>query len=114
MRASVKSATAKRAPTSISRAAPYGSMAETAVAPSAHCLALPDDLDEVTPAAIANPGMSSWAAYTERAKLNAGETLLVNGAAGAAGRLAVQIADALKSVEAAISRCSALFPRGSR
>lgn len=72
--------------------APYGSMAERTVVPSAHCLALPDELDDVTAAAIANPGMSSWAAFTERAKLEAGETVLVNGAAGTAGRLAVQIA----------------------
>ncbi len=72
--------------------APYGSMAERTVVPSAQCLALPDELDDVTAAAIANPGMSSWAAYTERAELKAGETVLVNGATGTAGRLAVQIA----------------------
>jgi NADPH:quinone reductase-like Zn-dependent oxidoreductase len=72
--------------------APYGSMAETTVVPSPHCLEIPDDLDDVTAAAIANPGMSSWAVYTERAKLKAGETVLVNGATGTAGRLAVQIA----------------------
>jgi NADPH:quinone reductase-like Zn-dependent oxidoreductase len=71
---------------------PNGSMAERTVAPSAQCLPLPDDLDDVTAAAIANPGMSSWAAYMERAKLRAGETVLVNGATGTAGRLAVQIA----------------------
>jgi NADPH:quinone reductase-like Zn-dependent oxidoreductase len=71
---------------------PYGSMAEQTVVPAAQCVPLPDDLDDVTAAAIANPGMSSWAAYTERAKLKAGETVLVNGATGAAGRLAVQIA----------------------
>jgi NADPH:quinone reductase-like Zn-dependent oxidoreductase len=75
--------------------APYGAMAERTIAPAAHCLALPDDIDDVTAAAIANPGMSSWAAYTERAKLKAGETVLVNGATGAAGRLAVQIAKCL-------------------
>ncbi|BCW88552.1 L-threonine 3-dehydrogenase [Alphaproteobacteria bacterium SO-S41] len=72
--------------------APYGSMAETTVVPAAQCLVLPDDLDDVTAAAIANPGMSSWAAFTERAKLKAGETVLINGATGASGRLAVQIA----------------------
>jgi NADPH:quinone reductase-like Zn-dependent oxidoreductase len=72
--------------------APYGSMAEVAAAPSDQCLSLPDELDDVTAAAIANPGMSSWAAYKERAKLQAQETVLVNGATGAAGRLAVQIA----------------------
>ena len=72
--------------------APFGGMAERTVAPSAQCLPLPDELDDVTAAAIANPGMSSWAAYAERAKLTAGETVLVNGATGTAGRLAVQIA----------------------
>jgi NADPH:quinone reductase-like Zn-dependent oxidoreductase len=72
--------------------APYGSMAEEAVVPAAQCLPLPDDLDEVTAAAIANPGMSSWAAYIDRARLKPGETVLVNGATGTAGRIAVQIA----------------------
>ena len=72
--------------------APHGAMAERTIVSSAQCLALPDELDDVTAAAIANPGMSSWAAYAERARLKAGETVLVNGAAGAAGRLAVQIA----------------------
>jgi NADPH:quinone reductase-like Zn-dependent oxidoreductase len=72
--------------------APYGSMAERTVVPTAQCLPLPDGLDDVTAAAIANPGMSSWAALIERAKLKAGETVLVNGATGIAGRLAVQIA----------------------
>lgn len=75
--------------------APYGSMAERVVLPAAHCLAVPDDLDDVTAAAIANPGMSSWAAYAERARLKVGETVLVNGATGTAGRLAVQIAKCL-------------------
>jgi NADPH:quinone reductase-like Zn-dependent oxidoreductase len=72
--------------------APYGSMAEQAVVPSAQCFVLPDDLDDVTAAAITNPGVSSWAAYKERARLQVGETVLVNGATGTAGRLAVQIA----------------------
>ncbi|CAN5343563.1 zinc-binding alcohol dehydrogenase family protein [soil metagenome] len=72
--------------------APNGSMAERTVVSSAQCIAMPNDLDDVTAAAIANPGMSSWAAYTERARLKAGETVLVNGATGTAGRLAVQIA----------------------
>lgn len=67
-------------------------MAARTLVPSAQCLPLPDELDDVTAAAIANPGMSSWAAYAERAKLVAGETVLVNGATGTAGRLAVQIA----------------------
>jgi NADPH:quinone reductase-like Zn-dependent oxidoreductase len=72
--------------------APFGSMSEkTAVRPS-HCVFLPDNLDNVTAAAIANPGMASWAALKERARLTTGETVLVNGATGTAGRLAIQIA----------------------
>ncbi|MCF1483159.1 MULTISPECIES: quinone oxidoreductase family protein [Rhizobium/Agrobacterium group] len=72
--------------------APFGSMAERTVVASVQCLAVPDDLDDITAAAIVNPGMSSWMAYRERAKLIAGETVLINGATGIAGRLAVQIA----------------------
>lgn len=72
--------------------APHGSMAERTVAPAQNCLALPDALDDVTAAAIANPGMSSWVALMERARLKAGETVLVNGATGTSGRLAVRIA----------------------
>ena len=72
--------------------APYGAMAERTVAPEALCLPLPDGVDDATAAAIANPGMSSWAALAERARFNAGETVLINGATGASGQLAVQIA----------------------
>jgi NADPH:quinone reductase-like Zn-dependent oxidoreductase len=72
--------------------APFGTMSEHTVVPMAHCVMLPDGLDDVTAAAIANPGMSAWAAFKERAHLMAGETVLVNGATGSAGSLAVQIA----------------------
>ena len=72
--------------------APFGSMSEETVVPLSQCVALPDGLDDVTAAAIANPGMSAWAAFRERARLAAGEIVLVNGATGTAGRLAVQIA----------------------
>lgn len=72
--------------------APYGGMAERTVVASSQCVPVPDDLGDEDAAAIANPGMSSWAAYVERARLQAGETVLVNGATGASGRLAVQIA----------------------
>ncbi len=71
---------------------PNGSMAEKTVVEPARCVPLPADLDDVTAAAIAIPGMSAWAALIERAKFTAGETVLVNGATGTAGRLAVQIA----------------------
>jgi NADPH:quinone reductase-like Zn-dependent oxidoreductase len=71
---------------------PFGGMGERTVANAEHCVPVPDGVDDVTASAIANPGMSSWAALVERAKLVAGETVLVNGATGTSGRLAVQIA----------------------
>jgi len=72
--------------------APYGALAEKCLVLSKQCIELPDDLDDVTAAAIANPGMSAWAALVERAVLKPGETVLVNGATGSAGRLAVELA----------------------
>src|SRR6202451_598076 len=73
-------------------AAPFGAMAEKTRVRSSHCIPIPDGLDDVTAAAIANPGMSCWAALVERARLQPGETVLVKGATRAAGRLAVQVA----------------------
>lgn len=72
--------------------APYGSFADKAVIPAGMCVPLPDDLDDVTAAAIANPGVSSWGALTERTHFRPGQTVLVNGATGTSGLLAVQIA----------------------
>jgi NADPH:quinone reductase-like Zn-dependent oxidoreductase len=72
--------------------APFGSLAEFSIARESNCAVLPDALDDVTAAAIAIPGMSSWAALVERGGLVAGETVLINGATGTSGRLAVQIA----------------------
>ena len=72
--------------------APFGGMAEKVAVRRQQCIPLPDDVDDATAAAIAIPGMSSWAAFKERAHLVAGENVLINGATGAAGRLAIQIA----------------------
>ncbi len=71
---------------------PFGAIAERAVVRRGLCVLLPDGVDDVTAAAIGNPGVSSWAALTERAKFVAGESVLVNGATGTSGKLAVQIA----------------------
>ncbi len=71
---------------------PFGGMAERTVVHSSHCIHVPDSVDDITLAAIADPGMAAWAALESRAKLVPGETVLVNGATGSAGRMAVQIA----------------------
>ena len=71
---------------------PFGALAEKSLVSLRQCIVLPDSLDDITAAAIANPGMSAWAALRERAVLQPGETVLVNGATGTAGRIAVQLA----------------------
>ncbi len=72
--------------------APFGGMAQRTVVRSSNCIAVPDDVDDIALAAIADPGMSAWVALEARAKLMGGETVLVNGATGSAGGMAVQIA----------------------
>ncbi len=72
--------------------APFGAMAEKVAIGMDRCIPVPDNVDDFTAAAIAIPGMSSWAALKERAHLIAGENVLINGATGISGRLAVQIA----------------------
>ncbi|KZQ03149.1 alcohol dehydrogenase [Klebsiella aerogenes] len=72
--------------------APFGSMAQRAPVALQNCLPLPDALDDISAAAMAYPGMSAWAALVKRAQFQAGETVLINGATGSAGQLAVQIA----------------------
>jgi NADPH:quinone reductase-like Zn-dependent oxidoreductase len=71
---------------------PWGTMAERCAAPAARCLPLPDAIDDAQAAAIANPGMSAWLSLKERGEVKAGDTVLVMGATGVAGQLALQIA----------------------
>jgi len=74
---------------------PFGTFAERAVTNAALSVRLPDGLDALTAAGIVNPGMSSWVALNVRAQFRAGESVLIVGATGAAGLLAVQIAKRL-------------------
>ena len=71
---------------------PFGAMAERTVAPQGFCFPVPDGVDDATAAALPNAGLSSWLPLTWRAKLVPGERVLVLGATGVAGKLAVQIA----------------------
>ena len=70
---------------------PYGTFSERSVTRPWMTIPLPDGIDDVTAAALANPGMSSKAALM-RAGFVAGEGVLILGATGVAGQLAVQIA----------------------
>ncbi|WP_193187038.1 quinone oxidoreductase family protein [Nisaea sediminum] len=72
--------------------APFGSMAERTVVPSRMTVPVPEEIPDDRAAAIATAGLASWIALTRRAKLRPGETVLVTGANGAAGRMALQVA----------------------
>jgi NADPH2:quinone reductase len=71
---------------------PFGTFAERSITRAALCTPIPDALDDATVAAMMNPAMSSWAALEHRAHFAVGESVLILGATGLAGQMAVQIA----------------------
>jgi len=72
--------------------APYGAIAQLTVVPKAFVFPVPAGLTDELAAALPNPGVSAWLALTFRAKLAPGENVLILGATGVTGRLAVKIA----------------------
>jgi NADPH:quinone reductase-like Zn-dependent oxidoreductase len=74
---------------------PMGTMAEQCVVDADRCVPVPEEADALAVAAGMIAGISSWAALTLRAPLQPGQSVLVLGATGVAGGLAVQIARAL-------------------
>jgi NADPH:quinone reductase-like Zn-dependent oxidoreductase len=70
----------------------FGTMAERTVVDRRRAAVLPDDADVSAIAAGMNPGMSSWVALRRRISFRTGQKVLVLGATGNAGQMAVQIA----------------------
>ncbi len=73
----------------------HGGFAEAAVAKATDTFLLPDGLDWVTAAGLAITYATAHGALVWRAGLEAGETLLVHGAAGGVGLAAVEVGKAL-------------------
>lgn len=71
---------------------PFGFMAERTVVSAARIWPVPDGIDDATAAALPNAAVSSWVALEDRARLRRGETVVVLGATGVSGSLAVPIA----------------------
>jgi NADPH:quinone reductase-like Zn-dependent oxidoreductase len=69
-----------------------GAMAEQTLMDPRRSVALPDGSDIHALAAGMNPGMSSWVALRRRVDFTAGSSVLVLGATGNAGRMAIQVA----------------------
>ncbi|WP_211126652.1 NADP-dependent oxidoreductase [Streptomyces yatensis] len=79
-----------------------GAAAEYVLAPAEALVAAPRSIDLVDAAALPLTGLSAWQVLFELAELKRGQTVLVNGAGGAVGSLAVQLAvDAGAQVTAA-------------
>ncbi|GAA2007808.1 zinc-binding alcohol dehydrogenase family protein [Microbacterium ulmi] len=72
-----------------------GTMAQWAVVDPRRAIELPQGVDVTPIAAAMNPAMSSWVALRRRVELEAGHSVLVLGATGNAGGMAVEIAKLL-------------------
>jgi NADPH:quinone reductase-like Zn-dependent oxidoreductase len=71
---------------------PFGTLAERAPVPKVGLIRFPDSLSDALAAAVAIPGLSCWNPLVHRAPIRPGESVLVHGATGAAGHMAIQIA----------------------
>ena len=69
-----------------------GSMAERTLIELDRSVVLPDDIDPVVVAAAMNPAMSSWVALRQRIDFGQRQSVLILGATGNAGRMAIQVA----------------------
>ena len=69
-----------------------GTMADQAIVDVRRAVELPDGTDVAKVAAAMNPAMSSWVALRRRVPIEPGQSVLVLGATGNAGMMAVQIA----------------------
>ncbi len=72
-----------------------GGYAEYCVAPAGQCLAVPAGLSDVEAASLPETFFTVWSNVFDRARLQAGETLLVQGGSSGIGVTAIQMAKAL-------------------
>jgi NADPH:quinone reductase-like Zn-dependent oxidoreductase len=72
-----------------------GTMADKALVDTRRAIELPDAVDAAAIAAVMNPAMSSWVALRRRVPIVAGQSILILGATGNAGTMAVQVAKRL-------------------
>ncbi|WP_328994903.1 NADP-dependent oxidoreductase [Kribbella sp. NBC_01245] len=70
----------------------HGAAAEFVLAPAEVLTAAPSGVDLADAAAIPSAALTAWQALFEHAKLQPGQRILINGAGGSVGGLAVQLA----------------------
>ncbi|NDV11825.1 zinc-binding dehydrogenase [Crenobacter caeni] len=72
-----------------------GTFAQWVVTPAHGVSTVPADIDPVTAASLPCAALTAWQALSRRLRLQAGQTVLIEAAAGGVGGFAVQIAKAL-------------------
>lgn len=72
-----------------------GAYAEYVVAPSRHFARIPERISYVEAAALPLAALTAWQCLVDTAQIRKGQTVLVHGAGGGVGHLAVQIANTL-------------------
>jgi NADPH:quinone reductase-like Zn-dependent oxidoreductase len=77
----------------------FGTMAERTIIEDSRSVILPDHIDPIAIAAAMNPVMSSWVALGRRIDFQRGSRVLVLGATGSAGRMAIQVANRFGAAE---------------
>src|SRR5258705_994235 len=69
-----------------------GTLAEYVAVEARNLAPLPGDVDFTVGASLAMPGLTAWQGLSEHGRLQAGQSVLVHGAAGAVGSMVTQLA----------------------
>ncbi|SBT93782.1 NADPH:quinone reductase [Streptomyces sp. DI166] len=69
-----------------------GTLAQYTAVEARNLAPLPADIDHVTAAALPISGLTAWQALFDHAQLRTGQSVVIHGAAGAVGSIAVQLA----------------------
>ncbi|MBB2893752.1 NADP-dependent oxidoreductase [Flexivirga oryzae] len=85
-----------------------GTYAQHTVAPADHLIATPDTLTDEQAGALPLTGMTAWQALADTTTVQPGQRVLISGAAGGVGHLAVQIAHHLGATVIAIDAATKL------
>ena len=72
-----------------------GSLAEYTAVEARNLAPLPADIDHTVAAAVPISGLTAWQGLFDHAELKTGQTILIHGAAGGVGSIAVQLAHEL-------------------
>ncbi|HEY0894334.1 MAG TPA: NAD(P)H-quinone oxidoreductase [Cellvibrio sp.] len=94
-----------------------GGYAEYVVAPAAQCLPVPQDFSYVQAAAIPETFFTVWHNLFQRARLTAGESLLIHGGSSGIGTTAIQLARAFNvqvfATVGSAEKCAAIKALGA-